>query len=118
MGDISTQNSSDNSLVYIPKNLRINDSEIINLKATYDNYYNKERVSRPFITKFERSKIIGIRAEQISAGADPLIELDDTDLSIIDIAEREFLERKTPLMIRRYLTNNTFEDWRLKDFIR
>ena len=74
----------------------------------------KKKITQPFITKFERAKILGIRSEMISNGSPPLVH--NTFDNSYDIAKQEYLEKKIPLIIRRYLPNNTYEDWRLTDF--
>jgi len=91
--------------------------EIIDINHTYKSYYENTKISRPNLTKFERCKILGIRTEQISSGATPLIELDDTETSAYEIAKKEFDQKKTPFIIRRYLPNNKYEDWRLSELI-
>lgn len=71
---------------------------------------NAERVTRPWLTKYERTRIIGTRATQIAMGAPPMVELlDETDP--LRIAEKELKEYKVPLVIRRYLPDGSFEDW-------
>ena len=89
-------------------------SEIININETYINYSQKNKTTPSFITKFEKAKILGIRSEMISNGSPPLVQTDFTDS--YDIAKQEYLEKKIPLIIRRYLPNNTYEDWKLSDF--
>ena len=91
-----------------------NKSEIININETYINYSQKKKNTPSFITKFEKAKILGIRSEMISNGSPPLVQTDFSDS--YDIAKQEYLEKKIPLIIRRYLPNNTYEDWKLSDF--
>jgi DNA-directed RNA polymerase I, II, and III subunit RPABC2 len=33
------------------------------------------------------------------------------------IAQKELAEKKIPLIIRRFLPDNTYEDWKVKDLI-
>jgi DNA-directed RNA polymerase subunit K/omega len=69
----------------------------------------------PFLTKYERTRILGERAKQINDGAKPFVE---TDPSIIDgylIALKELEEKKLPFIIRRPLNNGASEYWKLKD---
>jgi len=54
-----------------------------------------------FLTKFERSRIIGARALQISFGAPVLTELPNSTLDPLRIAEKELYEQMLPLTIRR-----------------
>ena len=35
--------------------------------------------------------------------------------NIRDILDKEFIEKKIPLLIRRYLPNNSYEDWKLSE---
>jgi DNA-directed RNA polymerase I, II, and III subunit RPABC2 len=69
----------------------------------------------PFLTKYERTRLLGMRAKQINAGATPLVEVPETMLDGQLIAERELQERKLPFVLRRPLPNGTFEYWRVSD---
>ena len=91
--------------------------ELMDINNTYSNLYKKERISRPFLNKFERTKILGVRTEQLASGAKPLIDIKDEKLSAFEIALKEFNEKKIPFIIRRHLPNDTYEDWKLKELI-
>ena len=60
------------------------------------------------LTKYEKSRIIGARALQLSMGAPVLVESEELDPIII--AERELLGNLLPLTIRRYLPDGRFQD--------
>jgi len=69
----------------------------------------------PFLSKYERTRILGERAKQINDGAKPFVE---TDQSVIDgylIALKELEEKKLPFIIRRPLNNGASEYWKLRD---
>jgi len=53
-----------------------------------------------FLTKYEKVRIIGTRAEQLEAGAPPVIDIGDMT-SAIEIAEKELKERKIPMVVIR-----------------
>ena len=112
MSDDISETSISN-LVDIKANTKF---EVISYENTYKNYNNKNRLSRPYLTKFEKSKIIGVRAQQIANNSTPLIEV-KRGMTVMDIVQQEFKEKKIPLIIRRYFTDNTYEDWRLRDLI-
>ncbi|VDB86628.1 unnamed protein product [Peniophora sp. CBMAI 1063] len=77
---------------------------------------NKERITTPYLTKYERARILGTRALQISMNAPILVPLDgETDA--LQIAIKELSQRKIPLIIRRYLPDGSFEDWRVSELI-
>ena len=69
----------------------------------------------PFLTKYEKARIIGARAEQIERGGKPFVEVDPSIISGTVIAMREFDEKKIPFIICRPLPNGTKEYWNLKD---
>ncbi|KAI5184572.1 DNA-directed RNA polymerases I, II, and III subunit RPABC2 [Nematocida homosporus] len=75
-----------------------------------------KRFTSPIMTKFERAKILGIRAQQISMSAPIMVEYgDETDP--VEIAKKELREKKTPLIILRRLPDNTYEKWPVHDLI-
>ena len=60
----------------------------------------------PCLTRYENARIIGLRAEQISRGAPPLIEVGNlTDP--IDIALKELEEKCCPYIIERKLPDGS-----------
>lgn len=75
---------------------------------------NKEKSTIPYLTKYERTQLIATRAQQLSMGAVPLVDITGLKKTT-DIAEKELLERKLPLIIHRILPNNKYENWRLDD---
>lgn len=63
---------------------------------------NEQRTTTPFMTKYERARILGTRALQISMNAPVLVDLEgETDP--LQIAIKELREKKIPLIVRRYL---------------
>ncbi|KAH9858048.1 RNA polymerase Rpb6 [Lenzites betulinus] len=77
---------------------------------------NKVRVTTPYLTKYERARVLGTRALQISMNAPVLVPLDgETDA--LQIAIKELSQRKIPLIIRRYLPDGSFEDWSVSELI-
>jgi DNA-directed RNA polymerase I, II, and III subunit RPABC2 len=69
----------------------------------------------PFVTRYERARVIGERAKQINSGAKPFIEIEPNMIDGYLIACREFEEKKIPFIIRRPLPNGSSEYWRLSD---
>lgn len=69
-----------------------------------------------FLTKYERARVLGTRALQISMGAPTTVPAEgETDS--LRIAQKELQQRKLPMIIRRFLPDNTYEDWKLEDLI-
>lgn len=69
----------------------------------------------PFVTKYEKAKILGERAKQLNAGALPMVQLNEDIIDGYLIALAEFEQKKIPFVIRRPLPNNSSEYWRLQD---
>ncbi len=57
----------------------------------------------------------GTRALQISKNAPVLVDLGKEDMDPILIAEKELAERKIPFLIRRYLPDGSYEDWKINE---
>lgn len=73
--------------------------------------------SPPFLTQFERTKIIGFRANQLSQGACPYIKKPEWVTDVAEIARMELEQRRLPFIIRRPMPDGTFEYWRLSDLL-
>jgi DNA-directed RNA polymerase I, II, and III subunit RPABC2 len=71
----------------------------------------------PFLTKFEKARILGQRAKQINSGSKPFIPRESYS-DVIDgykIAEMELKQKLIPFIIRRPLTNGSSEYWKVSD---
>jgi DNA-directed RNA polymerase I, II, and III subunit RPABC2 len=95
--------------------------KVIEIEKDENKLYKKveKKITLPILTKYEKAKIIGLRAIHLSQGALSVISLKNIPYKNLDpltLAEREFNMKKIPLIIRRHLPNGTFEDWRLEDF--
>jgi DNA-directed RNA polymerase subunit K/omega len=69
----------------------------------------------PFMTKYEKTRILGQRAKQLNEGAPPLIKIDSTVIDGYLIAVKELEQKRTPFIIRRPLPNGGSEYWRVQD---
>ena len=78
---------------------------------------SSDRITTPFMTKYERARILGTRAMQISRNAPVFVELEPHETDPLLIAEKELREKKIPFIIRRYLPDGTYEDWPISDLI-
>jgi DNA-directed RNA polymerase subunit K/omega len=70
-------------------------------------------VGPPKITRFEKARIVGARALQISMGAPILVDAEE-NTNPIDIAITELGAGILPITIRRTLPDGTFQDIPLK----
>lgn len=77
---------------------------------------NEKRATTPYMTKYEKARILGTRALQISMNAPVLVELEG-ESDPLAIAMKELSQKKIPLMIRRYLPDGSYEDWSVQELI-
>jgi len=69
----------------------------------------------PFVSRYEKARVLGERAKQLNSGAEPFVEIDETLIDGYLIALKEFEEKKIPFIIQRPLPNGACEYWKLKD---
>ena len=68
------------------------------------------------LTRYERTHVIGIRAEQLARGALAFVEVpSDTErsFSLYEIAERELAAGKLPFIVVRHMPDNSTKNLRL-----
>lgn len=89
----------------------------VRVKTTKELAISKEdRTTTPYMTKYERARVLGTRALQISLNAPVLVDIEgETDP--LQIAMKELAQRKIPLVIRRYLPDGSYEDWGCDELI-
>ena len=69
----------------------------------------------PYLTKYEKARILGQRAKQIETGSRPYVKVPENIVDGYIIAELELKEKKIPFIIRRPIPGGAFEYWNLKD---
>jgi DNA-directed RNA polymerase I, II, and III subunit RPABC2 len=69
----------------------------------------------PFLTKYEKARILGQRAKQIEAGAKPFVKVPENIIDGYIIAELELREKRIPFVLRRPLPSGGCEYWNLRD---
>ena len=80
-------------------------------------YDTTPHTTDPMMTVFEKSLIIGKRATAIAYGAEALIDVPARMVNVVEIAEEELRQKKTPYIIRRDLGNGKYEFWKIRDMI-
>lgn len=69
----------------------------------------------PFLTKYERARVLGQRSKQIETGAKPFVKVPENVIDSYVIAELELQQKRIPFIIRRPLPSGAFEYWNLAD---
>jgi len=85
------------------------------VRNTNGNVIDPIHQTLPFLTKYEKTKIIGIRAKQINNSADTFIKVPDNIIDGQIIAEMELAAKVLPFIIARPLPNGKKEYWKLSD---
>lgn len=73
-----------------------------------------DRVSMNILSKYERTRLLGVRARLLMEGAKPLIKNYES-LSFEEIAELELKNKVIPLKIKKPFPNGYFEIWRVSE---
>lgn len=71
----------------------------------------------PYLTKYEKARILGLRAKQLNNNIRPAIELSDYIIDSYRIAEIELENKVIPFIIKRPLPNGQSEYWYLQDLL-
>ena len=70
----------------------------------------------PTLTRFEKARIMGARALQLSFGAPSFIEIPKNATTSLEIAMEELNKRVIPIIIKRTLPNGDFQNIALEQF--
>jgi len=87
------------------------------LPLTVINGLDINHKSPPFLTIYERTKIIGLRATQIANGATPYIPVPSHVSNVEEIATMELDQRRLPFIVKRPMPDGSYEYWRLGDLM-
>jgi len=69
-----------------------------------------------YITKYEKARVLGIRALQLSNGAPPFVRTDGlTD--VFQIAEKELYEYRLPIVIKRKMPDGSYVELKVSEMI-
>jgi len=96
-----------------------NDDEILCLTKVIrddkNNIIDDLHTTIPYLTKYERTRILGQRAKQINTGAKVFVKVPEKVIDGYSIAELELKEKRIPFIIRRPIPGGGCEYWKLKD---
>lgn len=69
------------------------------------------------LTRFERARVIGLRALQLTLGAPPLVALEERAWDPLEVSTRELETGLLPLSLRRTFPDGTYVDVPLSELI-
>lgn len=73
-----------------------------------------ERISLPYLTKYEKVNLIGTRAKQISDGSDIYV-ISKNAKTAVDISKLELEHKRQPFKIKRTMPDGRYEIWSLDE---
>ena len=85
---------------------KIDDHEIVEIPCEK----GQITIGPPTLTRFEKARIMGARALQLSLGAPPFIEIPKSARISLDISMEELEKRVIPITIRRVLPNGDYQN--------
>jgi DNA-directed RNA polymerase I, II, and III subunit RPABC2 len=71
----------------------------------------------PFLTLYEKTKILALRASQLARGAPPFIDVPEYLTDVYEIARQELEAKRLPFILKRPMPDGTYEYWRLSDLM-
>ena len=96
------------------------DIQLTNVPPSFENadgQKDPKHRSVPYLTQFEKTKILGFRVNQLSRGARAYIAVPEHVTDLKEIARMELEARRLPVIVKRPMPDGTFEKWRLSDLL-
>ena len=85
------------------------------VRDSHNNIVDPLHQTLPFLTKYEKARILGMRAKQINQGAKPLVPVPTNIIEGHLIALMELEQKRLPFIIRRPLPGGASEYWNVRD---
>ena len=74
-------------------------------------------VTYPFLTLYERTKVLSLRASQLARGSPPFIDVPEYLTDVYEVAKAELEAKRLPYIMKRPLPDGTYEYWRIADMM-
>jgi len=85
------------------------------IKDSNGNIIDELHRTVPFITRYEKAKILGERSKQLSySDVEPMISIPPDVIDCYEIAKLEYIANTIPFIIKRNLPDGTCEYWRFQ----
>ena len=111
--DINSDTDEEEEHNLIELNIQNNIEDINVFNKNYESL-KKNNITNIYLNKYEITKILSKRSEQLESGCIPLIENYEKYNNVYDIALEELQQHKIPFILKRFI-NNKYEYWKLED---
>ena len=100
----------------IIRNRKIITKDLVHEQVEITSKDNQIVIGPPILTRFEKARIMGARALQLSLGAPVFIEIPKNATTSLEIAMDELKQRVIPIVIKRTLPNGDYQNIPLDKF--
>jgi len=87
------------------------------IRDSYPPQKDKHHVTYPFLTLYEKTKVLCLRASQLAQGTPAFIDVPEYLTDVYEIAKAELEAKRIPYILKRPLPDGEFEYWRLADLM-
>jgi DNA-directed RNA polymerase I, II, and III subunit RPABC2 len=102
-----------------PECVNINYDEIIALSKVVrdakNNIVDDLHITLPYLTKYEKARILGQRAKQINLGMPAFVKVPENVIDGYLVAEMELTQKRIPFIIKRPIPGGGCEYWKVND---
>jgi len=102
-----------------PECINVNFDEVLALTKVLrdgkNNIMDDLHRTLPYLTKYEKTRILGQRAKQINAGMAAFVKVPENVIDGYLIAEMELAQKRIPFIIKRPMPGGGCEYWRVSD---
>ena len=95
------------------KNKELTEKQIADIEKECEIIRNRQVIT---LTRFEKARIMGARALQLSLGAPVFIEIPKNATTSLEIAMEELKQRVIPIVIKRTLPNGDYQNIPIDQF--
>jgi len=87
------------------------------IRGPYPPTKDAAHTSYPFLTLYERTKVLSLRASQLAHGSPPFIDVPEYLTDVYEVARAELEAKRLPYILKRPLPDGEYEYWRLADLM-